>query len=786
MLNNLKSIRIKGGYFDSDTTLDLFLKSNTRLSFIFGRNGSGKTSISNALSCIRDNDLLYYENLELIDYSSNRINITEEERKKIYVFNENFIDSNIKFADENGMNTIVMFGEQIELEEELKKNEDIFMELKKNNDTYKELKNKYDDIRNMISPLFYKNEIIELLKSDYGWATREQKIKQLTRKSSVNDTLYESIISIDYKKDINSEREELNKNIKLLSSISSETVKYSNIIFNYCLEDNYPNELQKLLLKKIEKPQLTDREKRIYSMLEQGNQNNIMSAKEYFSNDRSVFCPYCFQNTSNEYKEKLLKEFSTILNEDVETHIKKLESMVLPDIEIDISEYYKLNNDLCISINSEITKINEDIKYINKVILDKKNNIYVPISTTRFSIDSSVKNLNILLGKLKNEIKQYNDKLDNLNKEIERSQELNKIIARNEINNLFEKLNKYNSEKIENDKNISLVIEEATKIKMVISEIKSKKENFSIALNKINTDLEYIFFGKNRLSVSYEGEKYSVLSHEKKVKLSELSSGERNIIALCYFFVQILENTNETNNYSNDFFLLIDDPISSFDFENKIGIYSLLRNKLDKVLKNNENNKMLIFTHELETMLNFSKYQKEFDDKYIKNISYLVLSNKSIKEFVNYDKNIYTRSFNIMYDYVLTPTDESDMYIGNSMRKVIEAFSTFQSKNSIESFSRDELILEYIPESLREYFKNFMYRLVLNGESHLAEQSITYPDGNFYSYISQQEKQITAKNLICFMYFINPIHVKKQLGNDKNKIENVVQWSDELEQEYSN
>ena len=71
-------------------------------------------------------------------------------------------------------------------------------------------------------------------------------------------------------------------------------------------------------------------------------------------------------------------------------------------------------------------------------------------------------------------------------------------------------------------------------------------------------------------------------------------------------------------------------------------------------------------------------------------------------------------------------------------------------------------------------------QLVLNGESHFSEQSITYPEGNFYELISRNEKQVTAKNLICFLYIINPVHVKKQLGGNQNYILNVENWVEEL------
>jgi AAA15 family ATPase/GTPase len=48
MFENFKKIQIEGGYFEPSSGLDLF-DSNQCLSIIYGRNGSGKTSIAKAL-----------------------------------------------------------------------------------------------------------------------------------------------------------------------------------------------------------------------------------------------------------------------------------------------------------------------------------------------------------------------------------------------------------------------------------------------------------------------------------------------------------------------------------------------------------------------------------------------------------------------------------------------------------------------------------------------------------------------------------------------------------------
>lgn len=59
-----------------------------------------------------------------------------------------------------------------------------------------------------------------------------------------------------------------------------------------------------------------------------------------------------------------------------------------------------------------------------------------------------------------------------------------------------------------------------------------------------------------------------------------------------------------------------------------------------------------------------------------------------------------------------------------------------------------------------------MYRLVLNGESHSEERVRTLMDDNdFLEMLSITEKQRTAKDIICFIYLLNPNHVRAHLSS---------------------
>ena len=54
----------------------------------------------------------------MFDKDGTIINLSEDEKKHIFVFDEEFVDANVKLQD-TGLNTIVMLGQQVELADKI-------------------------------------------------------------------------------------------------------------------------------------------------------------------------------------------------------------------------------------------------------------------------------------------------------------------------------------------------------------------------------------------------------------------------------------------------------------------------------------------------------------------------------------------------------------------------------------------------------------------------------------------------------------------------------------------
>lgn len=69
----LKKIRLLGGCFNTEKSFDLFSEQK-RLTFLYGKNGTGKSTISNAVRKAKGEEVDGIENAELYDENNSLYN----------------------------------------------------------------------------------------------------------------------------------------------------------------------------------------------------------------------------------------------------------------------------------------------------------------------------------------------------------------------------------------------------------------------------------------------------------------------------------------------------------------------------------------------------------------------------------------------------------------------------------------------------------------------------------------------------------------------------------------
>lgn len=108
----IKNIKIRNKYLPyNDLELNFFYKNNklSRELLIFGRNGTGKSTIANTIDRFKDCFEMRPElNIEYLDNTN--------KQSKFLIFNDYFIEKNIKFSESDNLKAIVMFDEQGDIE----------------------------------------------------------------------------------------------------------------------------------------------------------------------------------------------------------------------------------------------------------------------------------------------------------------------------------------------------------------------------------------------------------------------------------------------------------------------------------------------------------------------------------------------------------------------------------------------------------------------------------------------------------------------------------------------
>ena len=157
-----------------------------------------------------------------------------------------------------------------------------------------------------------------------------------------------------------------------------------------------------------------------------------------------------------------------------------------------------------------------------------------------------------------------------------------------------------------------------------IDSLKAKLGNEKTGAETVNTFLRFCF-GHALLSLHAvkEGDgsqdKYQFVIRRNDDDAYNLSDGERNLIAFCYFIASLSDSTIDAP--SDNLIVWIDDPVSSLDANHIFNIYSLIRSG---IVKSGGYAQLFVATHNLDLL----KYLSN-DDRHNKKYAYFHIERKT-------------------------------------------------------------------------------------------------------------------------------------------------------------
>ncbi len=547
-------------------------KNLNSINFIYGTNGSGKTTTSSFLKNLAENRI---ED----KFANSKIEWHNDEILKIEVYNKQFKEEQFRNSQVKGIFTlgkktnenlenIESKKESINKENEKKtKNEKSLQKLKQE----REEKEK-DFTDSCWEKLYKKNE--EDFKETLEGFKRKEKFKEKILEEFKNNEHNESEIV---------KLEKLKENIRIVfSKNQTELVPLECNLTDFDSIENHSIWEQKIvgsgdaiiadLIKKL------------------SNEDWVAQGREYLLKDGNA-CPFCQQKTiTEEFKKQLESYFDTSYQESTET-IKKMKENYTNKTAGALEQLDKI---IKTEQHNLQTKLNKEIfKRIIETLKSKINGNQQKMFDKGKEMSRSFK-----LESTKNEIKEIRDLVDTANQQIANHNETIKDTKNQKkicveqtwkflVNEFKSDIQKYNEKDCGLEKGINNLKKEISenqeKIERLENEIRELEKNMvSIKpiVNEINTLLKGYGFTNFGLACTEDEKSYRIQREDGQLVGETLSEGEVTFITFLYYY-HLTKGSLKENDISKNKVLVIDDPISSLD-SNILFIVSVLVKDLMK------------------------------------------------------------------------------------------------------------------------------------------------------------------------------------------------------------
>lgn len=745
-----------------------------KLNIIYGRNYSGKTTLSKIFRSLENRYLPNkFDNPSFTFTTTDKTKITEatiaNHDYDIRVYNKDFLDEHLSFLrDENGhiKPFAILGGENTLIESSIDSNEKklgsveqktgLRYEYKENFDILSRLRKSHDDKKKKLDDILF-----EKANGKYG----------IKHNSIYKNPIYDknkliSDIFVVISKKINSISDE--ERVEYITKLNEKALPLINFQIPTITNISHVIEKTKLLLNQEIKP--------THAIIELLNndvlQNWVRHGLEIHQESRDT-CGFCGNVLRKETLDKIKDHFnvaSKALENDLKKQIsnidqakKEISIISLPSplsfYQVHQEEYQSLLEDFqenktlyieACNLTKEILQLKLNNIFGKVTIFDQNPNLNA-IDQTLTSISKLVNSHNAISNKPELEKSEIIKilRLSEISKfinDIDYEKSIKEIeTAKKEVNNQEEIL-----------KDIKLKGEEVAK---EIETLKSKLLDEKKGAEKVNYYLCHSLSGESLKLIAAEGE--HVNSYKFKItrdgkEAFNLSEGECSLIAFCYFLAKL----DEASESINKKIIYIDDPISSLDSNHIFFIYSLIEKYLAQSIeigKNTHTNvyeQMFISTHNLE----FLKYLKRISSpENGKKESFVILrqgkGNSCIRVMPKYLRN-YITELNYLFGEIyscskaenFTKEHHSFYNFGNNLRKFLEAYLFFKYPSQVDdrNFNR-----------VSEFFKDgtsssVLVERLINEYSHVGE------------FIDRSSQPIDSEEITTLANFV----LKKMRDND--------------------
>ncbi len=634
------------------------LSGLSKFNFIYGSNGSGKTTISRIIadgSAFPGCRLVWLGNISL----------------EPLVYNRDFVEKNFNQSSE--LKGIFTLGE---------KEKDILDQIKDAKDKLNKLKEDGLKLKKTLEGEDEKGgKKAELEKLEFDF---EEKCWQVKQKH--DDKFQGAFVGVRGKKaafktkllieatNNSAELKNLDELENRAETVFGETPQTATTIPIPSYENLLSLESAPILKKKVIGKEDVD----IAAMIQKlGNSDWVKQGRAFYKGNDNV-CPFCQQKIELSFADSLNAYFDEAFEKDV------------IEIETLLSNYEKNGEGLQQSLQSILINTSKfldiDKLKVEKELLDSKISINLQLikkKQTESSQSIEIESLKDLLAEIKNLIDSANNAIEKHNKTVSNlAQEKTKLTAQVWQFLLAKEINEELATYLSKKKGLQQAIESLTaQKKNKLDEYKSQNAEIK-KLEKNTTSIQPTIDGINDLLKSFGFTGFSLAKSEQdrfyKIQRPDgtdaketLSEGEKTFITFLYFY-HLLKGSESETGMTTDRVVVFDDPVSSLDSDILFIVSSLIRGLFDDVINNNGHIKQIfVLTHNVyfHKEVTFKLKQKALNEVTF----WTVRKSNQLSKINQYDTNPIKTSYELLWIEVKN-TERSNLSIQNTLRRILDNY----------------------------------------------------------------------------------------------------------------
>lgn len=409
-----------------------------------------------------------------------------------------------------------------------------------------------------------------------------------------------------------------------------------------------------------------------------GNSDWVRQGRSYYDINDGI-CPFCQQSTDEAFAKSLedyfdesfitetkaIDELASNYITDAERLKQQIDGIVdAPSRFLDIEKLKSEKQLLESKITINIQRLAEKKKEASRIVeLESLGNVISEIKSLIDAANAEVSAHNTMVNNLAQERRTLTSQvwkfvLDELKADLEDYQNKSEAIKR-AINSLDEKISATNTKKTQKEAEIRELEKQTTSVQPTI--------------DAINTLLRSFGFNGFSLAKAENGTSYKLLRTDGSDAKETLSEGEKTFVTFLYFY-HLLKGSDTESGMTTDRIVVIDDPVSSLDSDILFIVGSLIKGLFDEVRSGAGFIKQIfVLTHNVyfhkEVTFNPKRTEKAMNEETF----WVVRKAELVSRVERHESNPIKTSYELLWAEVRRQ-DTSKLTIQNTLRRILENY----------------------------------------------------------------------------------------------------------------